>query len=81
MFCFVLAFQCSPPSYFWRQVYGIEGGCMNKAIVTNAVYVHSAFSAVSDWCLGLLPIALLWGVSINMRTKAIIAVLLSLGMM
>jgi hypothetical protein len=79
-FCFALAFQCSPPSYFWMQIYGAEGKCLDKKIVITSVYVHSVFSAVSDWCLGLLPIAILWGVQINLRTKVIIALLLSLGM-
>lgn len=81
VFAFVMAFQCSPPSYFWKQVYGADGTCMEKDIVIVSVYVHSVFSAVSDWCLGLLPIAILWGVQINRRTKSIIALLLSLGMM
>lgn len=81
MFCFVMAFQCSPPSYFWRQLYGEKGSCIDKTVVSTVVYVHSSFSAASDWCLGLLPIALLWNVRINTRTKVIIAFLLSLGMM
>ncbi|KAH7123461.1 integral membrane protein [Dactylonectria estremocensis] len=79
-FFFILAFQCYPVSYFWRQVYGNEGHCINKEIVPYSVFVHSIVSALSDWCLGLLPIALLWHVKINRRTKAIIAILLSLGM-
>lgn len=78
---FIMVFQCSPPSYFWTQVLGEPGYCHNKLIVTYSTAVHSSVSAVSDWCLGLLPIALLWHVKINHRTKAIVAVLLSLGMM
>lgn len=80
-FFFILIFQCSPPSYFWTQVLGSKGHCHNKLIVTYATTVHSALSAASDWCLGLMPIALLWNVKINRRTKAIVAFLLSLGMM
>lgn len=80
-FFFVLVFQCSPPSYFWRQVHGAEGSCRSKLIVFASTTVHSIASALSDWCLGLMPIALLWRVNINQRTKAVIAVLLSLGMM
>ncbi|KAF3361124.1 hypothetical protein VdG1_00733 [Verticillium dahliae VDG1] len=63
-FFFILVFQCSPPSHFW----------------TQATTVHSCVSCLSDWCLGLLPVALLWNVKINRRTKGTIAVLLSLGM-
>ncbi|KAM0330486.1 hypothetical protein ACHAQA_003430 [Verticillium albo-atrum] len=79
-FFFILVFQCSPPSHFWTQVYGSDGRCYNKLIVTYSTTVHSCISCLSDWCLGLLPIALLWDVKINGRTKATIAVLLSLGM-
>ncbi|EGY15832.1 uncharacterized protein VDAG_06996 [Verticillium dahliae VdLs.17] len=79
-FFFILAFQCSPPSHFWTQVYGTDGHCYSKLIVTYATTVHSCVSCLSDWCLGLLPVALLWNVKINRRTKATIAVLLSLGM-
>lgn len=80
-FFFVLVFQCSPPRYFWRQVYGASGYCHNKLIVTYGTTVYSVLSALSDWCLGLLPIAILWSVQINRRTKVAIAGLLGLGMM
>lgn len=80
-FFFILVFQCSPPQYFWRQLYGDDGHCHNKLLVTYSTTVYSIFSALSDWCLGLLPIAILWKVQINLRTKVAIASLLSLGMM
>ncbi|KAI8235250.1 hypothetical protein K4K57_003830 [Colletotrichum sp. SAR 10_99] len=77
---FIMTFQCSPPSYFWRQLYGEKGKCINYNIVPDATIAHSIISAVSDWCIGLLPIALLWNVNLNRRTKALVAVLLSMGM-
>ena len=80
-FFFILVFQCSPPQYFWRQLYGDEGYCHPKLIVTYSTTVYSVISALSDWCLGILPIAILWSVNINLRTKVAIAGLLSLGMM
>lgn len=80
-FFFILLFQCSPPQYFWRQLYGASGKCYNRLITTNSVTVYSILSALSDWSLGLLPIAILWSVQINIRTKVAIACLLSLGMM
>ena len=77
----ILVFQCSPPKYFWRQLYGDEGYCRSKLMVTYSVTVYSVLSALSDWCLGLFPIAILWSVRINLRTKIVITGLLSLGMM
>lgn len=79
-FFFIMVFQCMPPSYFWRQLYGDEGSCINYNIVPDATIAHSIISALSDWCIGLLPIALLWHVNLNRRTKALVAVLLSMGM-
>ncbi|KAM0287677.1 hypothetical protein ACHAQH_000206 [Verticillium albo-atrum] len=79
-FFFLLVFQCSPVHFFWRQLYGMQGSCINRNIVPYATIFHSVISALSDWCLGLLPIALLWNVDINRRTKVIIAILLSMGM-
>ncbi|KAH7021982.1 hypothetical protein EDB80DRAFT_628547 [Ilyonectria destructans] len=79
-FFFILVFQCKPVSYFWNQVYGEKGYCVDKDVIPVAVVVHSILSALSDWCLGLLPVALLWNVKINRRTKVTIVILLSLGM-
>ncbi|KAF6812717.1 integral membrane protein [Colletotrichum sojae] len=79
-FFLIMTFQCMPPSYFWRQLYGDPGSCINLNIVPDATIAHSVISALSDWCIGLLPIALLWNVNLNRRTKALVAVLLSMGM-
>ncbi|KAK2047134.1 integral membrane protein [Colletotrichum somersetense] len=79
-FFVIMTFQCMPPSYFWRQLYGEKGSCINFNIVPDATIAHSVISATSDWCMGLLPIALLWDVKLNRRTKALVAVLLSMGM-
>ncbi|OLN94339.1 hypothetical protein CCHL11_02967 [Colletotrichum chlorophyti] len=79
-FFFIMTFQCMPPSYFWKQMYGEEGSCINLNIVPDATIAHSIISALSDWCIGLLPIALLWNVKLNRRTKTLVAMLLSMGM-
>jgi hypothetical protein len=81
VFFFLLLFQCSPVVYFWKQVYGLQGSCVPVAVIPTAFWVHSIISSLSDWCLGLLPVAILWHVKINRRTKAIIAFLLSIGIM
>ncbi|TDZ60811.1 hypothetical protein CTRI78_v004697 [Colletotrichum trifolii] len=79
-FFFIMTFQCMPPSYFWRQLYGDPGSCINYNIVPDATIAHSVISALSDWCIGLLPIFLLWNVNLNRRTKVLVAILLSMGM-
>ncbi|KAK7969905.1 hypothetical protein PG988_008978 [Apiospora saccharicola] len=80
---FIMVVQCTPPSFFWEgpaRVPGAQGSCINKAIVPISTIVHSVLSAVSDWTLALLPIAMLWNVQINLRTKISVALLLSTGL-
>ncbi|KAK8088242.1 hypothetical protein PG997_003203 [Apiospora hydei] len=75
--------HCTPPSFFWEgpaKVPGAHGSCINKAIVPISTIFHSVLSAISDWTLALLPIAMLWDVQINLRTKISVAMLLGTGL-
>lgn len=76
---FLYVFQCNPPAYFWEQVMGLKGGCMNVAVVPNATIAYSVVCFLADMVIGLLPIPMLWHVKLNTRTKITITVLLSLG--
>jgi hypothetical protein len=80
-FFFVMALQCDPPNYFWEQLLGAKGKCIDINVVPDATIAHSIISALSDWVVGLLPIALLWNVQLNRRTKVTVALLLSMGVM
>ncbi|KAK0367570.1 integral membrane protein [Colletotrichum limetticola] len=77
-FC-IVTFQCMPPSYFWRQLYGGPGSCSSFSLIPVTTVTHSVILAMSDWCMGLLPIVLLWNVNLNWRTKALVAALLGMG--
>ena len=64
------------------------GRCLNDNTVTGdyttmAVLftVHSAVSALCDWTLGLLPIFLLRRVRVSFKKKAVVVVLLGLGVL
>lgn len=81
VFFFLLVFQCSPVSYFWTQVLGETGRCVDRRVVPTATIIHSVTSAISDFVLALLPIAMLWDVKLNKRTKATISFLLGLGLL
>jgi hypothetical protein len=77
----LLLVQCTPPSYFWQQVLGQPGHCVDKAVIPSVTIAHSVISATSDFILAALPVAMLWSVQLNKRTKLGIAVLLSLGLL
>lgn len=76
---FVVTFQCSPPRYFFDQVFGLQGHCMDVSVVPNVTIAHSVVGAVCDLVFATLPIAMLWNVQMNKRTKTVIAILLGMG--
>jgi len=80
-FFLILLLQCQPLDHFWLQITGQPGTCVDPSIVGHATIVHSTVAACSDWVLGLLPIAILWDVKLNKRTKAMISFLLGLGIL
>lgn len=79
VFFFVVTFQCSPPRYFYDQVVGQEGSCVDLNVVPNVTIAHSAVGATCDLVFASLPILMMWNVQLNKRTKAVIAFLLSMG--
>lgn len=78
---FLVIFQCSPVTFFWRQYEGEKGVCINPAAVPDASIAHSVISFTADWILGLLPIFLIIHLQMNFRTKASVAGVLSLGLL
>lgn len=84
-YLFVVIFQCTPPSYYWKQVEPAETGgespgtCMNPAVMRGVALAHAAVSALSTWVVGLLPIVVLWGVRMELRTKVTVIVLLGMS--
>lgn len=79
VFLFVVTFQCSPPSHFYQQAVGGPGSCMDIDVVPDVTITHSAVGAACDLLFASLPIAVLWKVQLNKRTKAVVALLLSMG--
>ncbi|PQE09016.1 hypothetical protein CJF32_00002615 [Rutstroemia sp. NJR-2017a WRK4] len=78
-YLFFLLFQCQPISYFWNQYDGDGGFCLSRSILANTTYTHAAMSAVTDWAFGILPIAFVWKMRMNPRTKFSVVLILSLG--
>ncbi|ROW11172.1 hypothetical protein VMCG_01153 [Cytospora schulzeri] len=79
VFLFIVMFQCSPPSYFYNQILGHHGSCVNLNVVPNVTIAHSAIGAACDLIFASLPIVMMWNVQLNKRTKVVIALLLSMG--
>ncbi|KAK0729404.1 hypothetical protein B0T21DRAFT_292540, partial [Apiosordaria backusii] len=82
VYFFIVVFQCSPSSYFYDQVLDPSGGsCIDKNIVPRTTIAHSISSAIQNFILAFLPIAILWHVKLNKRTKAGVATLLGMGLL
>lgn len=78
---FLFVLQCRPSSYFWTQYTGGTGTCVDPKVTVDATYAYSAISCVADWGLGLMPIALIWHIQMDTRTKMSVAAILSVGAM
>lgn len=79
---FFILFQCKPFNYFWMRIIpGVQGECMDIRVVPYMSIGQSALSFFADWMFGLLPIALVWNLSLDKRNKISIAAVLSLGLL
>lgn len=72
--------QCYPVSYIWqRYEAGHSGKCLPKFAYVFATTINSVTSAVLDWALALLPLAMLWGLQMNRKLKLMLLPIMSLG--
>jgi hypothetical protein len=80
---FLLLFMlaCRPSAYFWTQLTGGKGTCVDTKIGIDAFYAYSAVSCVADWTLGVIPVFLVWNLQMNSRTKISVAAILAVGAM
>lgn len=84
----MLTLQCQPVEFFWQQVRllsnphaNISGTCMDLDHIIAMAYVYSITATLCDLTLGLLPIALVWNLQMNLRTKCALAGILGMGCM
>jgi hypothetical protein len=81
LFMFIMLLQCKPLEYFWTRTAldpTIEGSCISIEIVITMTYVYSAFAALCDFTVGILPIFIVR--KLHMRRKTKLAVVGILGM-
>ncbi|KAJ5908120.1 hypothetical protein N7495_000802 [Penicillium taxi] len=81
IFMFLMLLQCHPISYFWNRVFQdptIPGYCISIDVIITMTYVYSAFSAMCDFTVGILPIFLVK--SLHMKKQAKLAIIGILSM-
>lgn len=75
---FLAIFQCRIPSEWWTSLRPSSApGCLSAEVMVNATYTAGALNTFADWTLGILPIFIVWNLSMNRRLKAVVAGILS----
>ncbi|KAH7323216.1 hypothetical protein B0I35DRAFT_450331 [Stachybotrys elegans] len=75
VFFFVTLFQCSPVDFFWTRQG--NGSCISNDVIIALTYLYSACSVICDFTFALLPIALIWRLNMDKRSKiALIPIML-----
>lgn len=80
IFLFFTIFQCSPVDHFWNRLTE-TGTCISTDLLIDIAYLYSVGAAVTDLTIGLLPVALIWNLRMNQRTKIAIVGILGVGCM
>lgn len=81
VFFFLMLLQCKPLSYFWTKTAedpSIEGYCISINIIIIMSFIYSAFAALCDFTVGILPIFLVS--KLHMKREAKLAVIGILSM-
>ncbi|KAH9862423.1 hypothetical protein J1614_011078 [Plenodomus biglobosus] len=73
---FLVVFQCLPISDFWN-IHPASSKCLPKDPTLGVTYALSACNTATDWAFGLLPISIVWGLKMKMKTKLIVAGILA----
>ncbi|KAL5359875.1 hypothetical protein BJX96DRAFT_149294 [Aspergillus floccosus] len=84
VFMFIMLLQCKPLEFFWtRKAFNpdIPGHCLDMEIVVAMTYVYSAFAAICDFTVGILPIFLVRKLHMKRKTKVAVVGILSMACM
>ena len=74
---FLLVFACGNPRYYPEHM--LMSKCIPKHIQVDLAYEQAAVTTLTDLIFALLPIPLLWGTTLDRRSKLSVAFVLLLG--
>ncbi|PKX95188.1 putative integral membrane protein [Aspergillus novofumigatus IBT 16806] len=81
-FMLIMLLQCKPIEYFWTRTAldpSIPGSCISIHIVIAMTYVYSAFAALCDFTVGILPIFMVRKLHMRRQTKIAVIGILSMA--
>jgi Flp pilus assembly protein TadG len=73
-----LLVQCTPISWYWDKSTG-SGSCVSSAAIRGNTIATNFTAAVTDVYSAVLPMILLWNVQMDLRSKFLVCIMLSLG--
>ncbi|KAJ5238905.1 hypothetical protein N7468_003524 [Penicillium chermesinum] len=82
VFFFLMLLQCKPVNYFWNRTAmdpAIEGYCISINIIITMTYVYSAFAALCDFTVGILPIFIVHNLHMKKQAKLAVVGILSMA--
>jgi len=77
VFFFVTLLQCTPISYFWNKKQ--TGFCVNIDIIIALTFLYSAISVICDFTFAILPVFLVWGLNMDLKTRALLVPILGMA--
>ncbi|KAK0377326.1 hypothetical protein CLIM01_05321 [Colletotrichum limetticola] len=66
---FMVMFQCRPIQTFWEESPRTEGKCFSNRVVVIMTFTASIINCLADWAFGILPLFIVWSLSLPKRTR------------
>ncbi|KAH7068824.1 hypothetical protein BKA63DRAFT_96071 [Paraphoma chrysanthemicola] len=77
VFFFVTLLQCSPISYFWDR--SGPGSCIPIDVIIALTFLYSACAIITDFTFAILPIFLVWGLNMPVKTRILLIPVLGMA--
>lgn len=74
---FFVIFACGDPKHYLHNLF--KGKCASNNVILGLAYEQAAVTTVTDWVFAILPITILWHAKMDIRTKFVAGLILSLG--
>ncbi|KAK2041882.1 integral membrane protein [Colletotrichum somersetense] len=66
---FMVMFQCTPIPTFWEESPRAADKCLGNRVIFAMTYAASIINCLADWAFGILPLFILWSLSLPKRTQ------------
>ncbi|KAL9105148.1 MAG: hypothetical protein Q9187_008806 [Circinaria calcarea] len=75
--CILMFLACNPPKALWNPL--IKAKCWDVNVINYIGIATSAWNALMDVCLALLPVWMFWNLKLNKKKRVTISILMSMG--